>query len=100
MTKKVRCAQFATLLLAGALLAPASYAQSKKKDRKKAKTEATTTDSTQTAKKEVPGIKAYNSVITANAVTDDGLFKVHRLNDKYFYEIPDTLLNRDMLLVS
>ena len=28
-----------------------------------------------------------------------GLFKVHQIDEKYFYEIPDSLLGRDMLLV-
>lgn len=46
------------------------------------------------------GIKAYGEVITKDAKTDKGLFAVHRLDDKYFYEIPDTLLNREMLMVS
>ncbi len=98
MSKNVRYAQFATLLLAGALLAPPSFAQSKQKKKKKAKQEATSTQAS--PKKEDNGPKPYASVITPNAVTDDGLFKVHRIDEKYYYEIPDTLLNRDMLMVS
>jgi len=46
------------------------------------------------------GIKAYSSVITKDAKTDEGLFDVHWVEDKLYYEIPDSLLNREMLLVS
>ena len=45
-------------------------------------------------------IKPYDKVITNNAVTDDGLFKVHLVEDKYYYEIPLNHLDTDMLLVS
>ncbi|SIR41376.1 zinc-dependent metalloprotease [Pontibacter lucknowensis] len=102
MSKNVRYARLATLLLAGALVAPPAFAQSKekKKNKKKAKQEVTTTQATPAVKKDDNGVKPYASVITPNAVTDEGLFKVHRIDEKYFYEIPDTLLNRDMLMVS
>ena len=46
------------------------------------------------------GIRPYKEVITDKAKTDKGLFKVHRLDGKYFYEIPDSLLNREMLVVT
>lgn len=38
-------------------------------------------------------------MVTAKAKTMAGLFKVHQIDEKYFYEIPDSLLGRDMLLV-
>src|SRR5690606_23271883 len=57
-----------------------------------------------TAASEVPkdnnGIKPYDKVITKNAKSDEGLFKVHKIDDSYFYEIPDTLFNREMLTVT
>jgi hypothetical protein len=46
------------------------------------------------------GIKPYSQVITAEAKTQQGLFAVHQVNNKYFYEIPDTLLGREMLMVT
>lgn len=45
-------------------------------------------------------IKAYDKVITKEAVSDSGLFIVHRLDGKFFYEIPVAKLNKEMLLVS
>lgn len=46
------------------------------------------------------GIKAFKDVITAQAKSDDGLFTVHRIDEKLYYEIPIKLLGREMLLVS
>ncbi len=45
-------------------------------------------------------ILPYSKVITKKAKSDDGLFKVHQIDEKYFYEIPDSLLEREMLMVT
>jgi hypothetical protein len=47
-----------------------------------------------------PQPRPYAQVITANARTDDGIFKVHRVNDQLFYEIPKAELGKDFLWVS
>ena len=44
--------------------------------------------------------KPYAEVVTAKAVTDDGLFKAHTVDDKILFEVPDSLLGADMLLIS
>ncbi len=46
------------------------------------------------------GMKPYSKVITSKAETDEGIFDVHQLDDKYYYQIPNNTLNKDMLLVS
>ncbi|WP_046745746.1 zinc-dependent metalloprotease [Kordia zhangzhouensis] len=46
------------------------------------------------------GIQPYSKVITKDAKSDSGLFTVHELDDKYYYEIPDSLFNREMLMVT
>jgi len=46
------------------------------------------------------GMKPYSKVITKEAITDEGLFNVHKVEDKYYYEIPNKVLKKDMLLVS
>ena len=43
--------------------------------------------------------RPYNRVITADAKTRRGMFAVHRVNDKLYFEIPRRELNKDMLLV-
>lgn len=45
-------------------------------------------------------LKPYDEVITDEAETDDGLFTVHKVDDKYYYEIPDSLMGEEMLLIS
>ncbi|WP_018127281.1 zinc-dependent metalloprotease [Balneola vulgaris] len=45
-------------------------------------------------------LKKFSEVITKDAKTDEGLFNVHKVKDSFFYEIPNELLNREMLLVS
>ena len=44
--------------------------------------------------------KTYDEVITEKAVSTSGLFGVHNIDEKYYYEIPDSLLNREMLMVT
>ncbi|WP_290792359.1 zinc-dependent metalloprotease [Flavihumibacter sp. UBA7668] len=46
------------------------------------------------------GPKPYKEVITSKAVTDEGLFTVHKVEDKYYFEIPDKMLGRDILVVN
>lgn len=48
----------------------------------------------------VVAIKPYKEIITVKAVTSKGLFKVHLIGLRYFFEIPDSLLNRDILVVN
>lgn len=45
-------------------------------------------------------IQPFDKVITKDAKTDEGLFNVHKLDKKYFFEIPNDLLGRDMLMVT
>ena len=45
-------------------------------------------------------MKPYAEVITAAAVTDEGLFDVHRMDEKLFFEIPNDLLGTELLLVT
>lgn len=65
------------------------------------------TDKTDTARKPVPttsgpikGPKAYRDVVTARAISDPGMFTVHRIDDTYLVEIPDSLFSRDILVVN
>ncbi|MBN9295858.1 MAG: zinc-dependent metalloprotease [Filimonas sp.] len=47
-----------------------------------------------------PGPRPFKEVITDKAVTTRGLFTVHKVEDKYYFEIPDSLFSRDILIVS
>ena len=52
------------------------------------------------SKKDTKKEKTYSDIITDKAITDNGLFDVHKIDDKYYYEINDSLLGRDMLMVT
>jgi hypothetical protein len=44
--------------------------------------------------------KTYTDIITKEAVTDSGLFIVHQVKNKYYFEIPVDLLEQEILVVS
>jgi hypothetical protein len=53
------------------------------------------------AKKKPEGkIKGYDEVITKKAVTDEGLFTVHTVEENYYFEIPADILEKEVLVVS
>lgn len=72
-----------------------SISQKKKRSRKK-KVDAETTQEDALLLNEIN----YYNVIKPNCITDEGLFLVHNVDGKYYFEIPDTLFGRDMLQVS
>ena len=72
-----------TIFLTLILFIPEAYSQKKPEKSDKEKKE-----------------KTYSDVITDKAVTDLGLFEVHKVDGKYYYEIHDSLLGRDMLMVT
>ena len=47
-----------------------------------------------------PEIRPYDRVITKEAKTDEGVFKVHRIKDRLYYEIPKDKLGKEFLWVS
>jgi hypothetical protein len=53
-----------------------------------------------TPKPKKNGIKTYSEVITKDAISDEGLFKVHKIEADFYYEIPDSLFEKEMLMVS
>jgi hypothetical protein len=44
--------------------------------------------------------RPYNQVVTDRAVSDSGGITVHKVEDRYLFEVPDSLVGRDFLLVS
>jgi hypothetical protein len=46
------------------------------------------------------GLKSYKEIITTKSVTDVGFFNVHKVDSKYYFEIPEDILGRDILVVN
>ncbi len=81
------------------LLSPNTYAQKNKKG-KKAKN---TTEVPKKVKKKAPpkgGPKPYKEIITDKAVSQDGLMTTHKVGDKYYFELPLDLLDKEIMVVS
>lgn len=57
-------------------------------------------DSAAVKKPAIAKLKAYNDIISAKAISKSGLFKVHIVDDRYYFEIPDSLLNREFLFTT
>ena len=51
-------------------------------------------------RREAPELRPYDRVITKDAKSDPGVFTVHRIRDRVYYEIPKDMLGREFLWVS
>jgi uncharacterized protein DUF4953/uncharacterized protein DUF5117/uncharacterized protein DUF5118 len=62
------------------------------------------TTAVETEKKPLPDprklIKSYDEVVTKNYITKRGLFTVHQNKDTFYFEIPKTLLRRDIQVIN
>ena len=81
--------------LAFSLSMDSSFAQKKKKKKKKGKTEQTDSKASKKG-----GMKSYSEIITKDAITDEGLIDVHKVDDKHYFEISKDLLGKEILIVS
>ncbi|MDO5104418.1 zinc-dependent metalloprotease [Capnocytophaga sp.] len=70
-------------------------AQLFKSKKKKAQMEAEAKKKAEAAKP-----KGFDAIIPKSAKTSQGLFTLHQVNDKFFYQIPDSLLGKEMLMVT
>ena len=73
-----------------------SNVNAQKKKKKKEKIETPTPPE----KPKKGAIEPYSKVVTKDTKTDEGLFKVHFSDEAYLYEIPDSLFEREMLMVT
>jgi len=80
--------------------AQGTFAQSKKKRRAdknaSAKVEAKAPESKDVKKEPKP----YKKVIDSTAVTQKGLIDIHKIKDKYLFEIPDSLLGSEIMTIT
>src|SRR6187399_107630 len=44
--------------------------------------------------------KKIGDFVTANAISKKGMFSIHQVGEKYYFEIPDSLLGRELLLTT
>ncbi len=75
-------------------------AQRRKKNKKSSKKDEKVAAKAPKAKPKKGAIQPYEKVVTKKHKTDEGLFKVHTKDQNYLFEIPDTLLGKEMLMVT
>jgi len=44
--------------------------------------------------------KTIGDFVTAKAISKKGMFSIHQVGEKYYFEIPDSLLGRELLLTT
>ncbi len=91
---------FAPVLAALLVSLPAGYSQDKEKDNKKGGPEVAPAPREKTAgplPKAPSDLRKYEDVITKEAKSQTGVFGVHQVGDKVYFEIPTTAFLRLML---
>ncbi|MFB6098201.1 MAG: DUF5117 domain-containing protein, partial [Salinibacter sp.] len=83
-------------LLAGLMLGCAGLGRTSASNQQ----QATAQKKQQSQDDENGGLKPFSEVIPDTARTDEGLITTHRFKDKLYFEIPDSLLGRELLMVS
>jgi hypothetical protein len=46
------------------------------------------------------GPKKYSDLITDKAITKQGLFTTHKIDEKWYFDIPDSLFNRELMVIT
>ena len=88
-----------TLLMASLLIfsAQETFAQSRK-EKKAAKNAIAKVEAKATDVKKEP--KPYNKVIDTTAITQNGLIIVHKIDKKYLFEIPDSVIGSEIMTIT
>lgn len=82
------------MVLGMILFSTADLKAQKKKKGKKGETEQPKKP------KEKSPFKKYSEVITNKAESDEGLFTFHKVDDKYYFELSEDVLEKEVLIVS
>ena len=100
---KMHCTNLITKCTLVLVLAVGCTSMATAQKRKKAKQPAPAADTIKRPPVVAPpkiGPRPYKEIITAKTLSRKGLFSVHKVDDKWYFEIGDTLLGRDILVVN
>lgn len=93
-----------TIMLLAALVMVFGFAHGQKKNKNATVAAADSAKAKSLAQlalaKPISNIKPYKEAVPATTKTLKSFFKVHLVADKYLFEIPDSLLKKDILIVS
>lgn len=96
MNRKIAVAMAAGLIMSASM----ASAQGRPQGSPNNGTPSNGTPSAQSSRTANSGPRPYSEVITANAKTDRGLITTHKVDDKYYFEVPDSILGREILVVN
>ena len=88
---------FLSCLLA-LLISTDALAQKKPQDKSKPKLDVPTSDGKKPEVKKEP--KPYKKVIDSTAITQKGLIDVHKVAEKYLFEISDSLIGKEIMTIT
>jgi hypothetical protein len=76
-----------------------SFSQDRKKDKKNKKNNQTTAVVPKKPE-EKKGPKPYNKVVDSTALTQKGLIDVHKVGDKFLFEVSDSLIGKEIMAIT
>ncbi len=98
---RLKSSRGAWLLSCAMLAASVHVTAQKKKDKKDNAAPAAEVKADSTGKKpEPPKLKKYSEVITSDMHTSKGFITVHSKEDDYYFEVPFSLMGKDILIVN
>lgn len=79
---------------------PSAQAQKKKKETTPAKAATTAAPKSDSTKRPTGGLQSYRQLINSKTKTQRGLFTVHRNANDFLFEIADSLMGREFMIVT
>jgi hypothetical protein len=92
--------KFVALLLLAQLLLWPLHAQKNKKEKAPAAKPAAAAPKADTAKRAPGGVQSYRQLITHRTKTQKGIFTVHKNGNDFLFEIADSLMGREFMIVT
>ena len=82
------------------IMSASAFSQQKDSVKVDVKAKKDTVNTAKPKDKKPEKIQPFEKVITSKAVSDEGIITVHKVEDKYYFEIPDKALKKEFLVVT
>lgn len=82
------------------MMSASAFSQQKDSVKVDVKAKKDTVNTAKPKDKKPEKIQPFEKVITNKAVSDEGIITIHKLEDKYYFEIPDKALKKEFLVVT
>ncbi len=82
------------------MMSASAFSQQKDSVKVDVKAKKDTVNTAKPKDKKPEKIQPFEKVITSKAISDEGIITVHKVEDKYYFEIPDKALKKEFLVVT